>query len=166
MFPSRARFCSKSSSSEKTNVTSNEKVETINLLSQLGEQTAEKIKAAKSSQKISLLSFYDDKTKSPTKITSKKEAFQMIEVLFKCSRVVVGMEPDTENPDQKLVYHMLFELSPAMTWRAVCARFSNKSEVFGFNLIPLNSFTRGWKFVLGVDQEPFFWNFEKEKAKP
>lgn len=88
----------------------------------------------------------------------KESLFNKIGSLFICSRIIIT----EEELESYTVYHILFELSSPLQWKNVDASFMNEFAVC--NVIPLKAFSRGLKYILSVDQSPYYWNFSSDKA--
>lgn len=61
------------------------------------------------------------------------------------------------------MFHALLELAPGMLWKNVDARMRSVLKE-NFNLVPLNSFGWGRLDIIASEQNPFFWNFRRERA--
>lgn len=92
-------------------------------------------------------------------LMDKETVFTRIGSLFICSRIIIT----EEELESYTVYHILFELSSPLQRKNVDASFLKaRSEVC--NVIPLKAFSRGLKYLLSVDQQPYYWNYSSEKA--
>jgi len=88
----------------------------------------------------------------------KESLYEFIGSMFICSRIVIAEEVT----ETKTIFHVLFGLSSPLQWKNIDA--SCKESFLSYNVIPLNSFTKGLKYILAVDQVPFFWNYTHAKA--
>lgn len=85
--------------------------------------------------------------------------YDQIASLFRCARIVIAEVGDNGT----FVFQILIDLSPGMQWKSVYTHLQ-KSVNTNFNVVPLNSFSRGIKYILSADQTPLFWNYRKDKA--
>lgn len=105
--------------------------------------------------------FYFISMEETKDIMSKESVFQLIESLFQCSRIAISTE---HKPDASGYYfHALFELSPGMLWKNVDSLF-RANLASHFTLLPLHSFGKGVKYILATEQNPFFWNYDRDIA--
>lgn len=86
---------------------------------------------------------------------------ELIGSLFVCTRIVIGVE-DT---DQSTIFHVLFSLASHLQWKNIDSTLKKKQiNTKSYNGIPLHSFTKGLQYIMAVDQEPFFWNLNRNRA--
>lgn len=125
-------------------------------LTPFGPQVMGKMYATKSPK-----TFYFLSMSSSDDINSKEKLFSLVENLFQCTRIAISAEPIPES--KGYYFHLLMELLPSVLWKNVDAHF--RAQIHGeFTLVPLHSFARGLKYILASEQNPLFWNYDRNKA--
>jgi len=93
-------------------------------------------------------------------LANRFSVLKLVGTLFRCSRIVVA----DEETDSGSIFHILFVLASRMQWKNVDVHCDKVLRKIPYNLIPIQSFTVGVKYILVVDQEPLFWNFTRYNA--
>lgn len=92
----------------------------------------------------------------------REDLFKIVAGLLKCTRIAISEEKVKQTGGS--CFHVLCELRPGVLWKNVDAEIHSK-VLSEYNLIPLQSFGKGLRYILAAEQDPLFWNYDRDKAE-